>query len=174
MKKLQILPVLGLALLSACAMPIASHDMKPLTEVHLQLATNPKFASKVAVGNVAIGEDAKLYGAVTPEAYKDALQSALLTSNYISRAGSANQYLLDATLNEIETPFMGFNLDCYATATYRLRSYATGQVIAEDTVKSHYEARFGEAFNGDERMRLCVAKSIRENITHYLRLLTAK
>lgn len=173
MKK-TILATIALCMLSACAIPIPSGDMKPTTQAYLAIASNKQLERNISVGSVIVGDEAKLHGAITPEAYKDALDTALLTSDYLARVGDTPRYLLDARLIKMEHPYVGFNLDCYATATYTLRSRTTGRVIANDTVKSHYLAKFGEAFDGAARTRICVAKAIRENITHYLRLVATK
>lgn len=167
-----IVALLLLSTVSACAVPISSGDMKPVTEAQIAISPNQKLAGKLAVGNVQVGDEAKVYGAITPDAYKDALQSALLSSNYLTRGAGQNKYTIDATLQKMDYPAVGFNLDCYATATYRMRNSVTGEAISTETVKSHYLAKFGESFDGNIRMRLCLAKAIRENITHYLRILS--
>lgn len=80
-----IVALLLLSTVSACAVPISSGDMKPVTEAQIAISPNQKLAGKLAVGNVQVGDEAKVYGAITPDAYKDALQSALLSSNYLTR-----------------------------------------------------------------------------------------
>lgn len=173
MKKI-LLSLSLLTLTCACAIPLPAQEMVPMTDVYTQLPVNKLMERKIAIGSASVADEAKLHGMVTNEAYAEALQSALLTSNYAVRGTEPAQYQLDASLLEFDLPFVGFNLDCYATATYTLRNKITGQIISTDTVKSHYEAKFGESFDGNMRMRICVAKSIRENITHYLRQLTTK
>lgn len=161
-------------LISACAMPLAPSDMTPLTEVYSQIPANKGIERKVSIGNVTVSEDAKVYGAVTPAGVGEALQTALLTANLSTRAGDKAAFVLDARVDAIDYPAVGFNLDCYATITYSLNRSASGASVDQQTVKSHYYAAFGEAFDGNIRMRLCISRAIRENITHYLRSISAK
>lgn len=169
----KLLCVVLLTLLSGCAMPLTASEMAPLTDIYTQIPDNPRLERKIALGSVTLDKEAELMGTPPLPGYRDALQNALLTSNLLARTQDP-QFVLDARLNSFDLPIIGFNLDCYANATYTLRNKQSGEVVVLDTVKSHYEAKFGEAFDGALRMRICITGALRENITHYLRLLSQK
>lgn len=164
---------LPLLLLSACAPKLGAHEIAPMPEISAQIGSNPALTKKVEIGSVLVVEGAG--GPVAPldaEGYRSGLLSALLLQGYHAPDSQA-AYVLDANMTEVDYPAFGFNMDATATATYQLRNKATGEVLSNENVKTAYEAKFGESLDGTVRARLATAKAIRENITHYVRVLTA-
>lgn len=163
----------GMLGLAGCAMPVQANEMAPLTAVYDQMPPNPRLERSIAVGAVQVADAAKARNGIDGNQVQAALSNALLASNYKTRTEEPT-YLLETQMVEAELPVAGFNYDCYVTANYTLRSKKTGNVASMDRVKSHYHAGFGEAFDATTRLQICLANSLRENITHYLRLLGAK
>ena len=161
--------------LTACAPPLTAGEMMPITDVYTSIPTNKTLERKVELGSINVVDGAGgAYARVEPSVFQTALLNALLTSNYASRSGDKASYVLDARVDEVDFPTFGFNMDAITTATYSLKNKKSGKLIFSETVKAKYEAKFGEAFDGTERARIATARAIRENITHYLRVLAKK
>lgn len=165
--------VLTCVALVGCAPPIPSGEMVPMTGIYEQIPVNENLQNNVSLGSVVVSEKATgpAHANVKPEMFKDAIQQALLTSNMSVRAGSPVKYVLDATLLELDYPFIGFDLTTTSKARYVLKRGDTGEALMDETITQTYTAEFGEAFNGDQRMRISIAKAVRENITHMIRVL---
>lgn len=157
---------------TACSMmPTPIAEMLPLPQVMTEITVNPLYANKIQLGNLLVNEQAKLLGGVVPSTVKDALQYGLLTSGYAVRNNDKAAYILDVHIMHIDAPLAGgLNMDCYPTVQYSLKDNKTNRVATE-TVKTHYHASFLE---GDDRWHHCVGKSLRENITHYVRILSTQ
>ena len=164
-----------LLLLAACAPSLPAGEMMPMTQVYDQIPANKELERKVKIGSVTVFENAGgMTAPVQPEIYKEAIQNALLTSNMAVRAGDDPSYTLDARLTDLDVPMFGFSMTATATANYKLTLVSSGAVVADETVKLPYTATFGESFDGNQRARLATARAIRENITHMIRVLSAK
>jgi len=170
-----IYPVALLLLLSACAQPLPVGNMLPMTQVYSQIPANPALERKISVGDVVIDEaTASQIAPVTPEIYREALQNALLTANFATRASDSPKYILDARLLELDVPMFGFSMDASAKAQYQLKRADNNAVLVNETITLPYHAEFSESFNANERARIATAKAIRENITHLIRVLATK
>jgi hypothetical protein len=173
---MKILVVLSILLsLSACTPALEARSMVPMTEVYSQIPANKELERKIKLEQVSVYENAGAgIAPVTAQAYREALQNALLTANFLIRADDQERYTLDARLVALDVPTFGFTMTASATAVYTLKVADSGETILQETVSLPYKAEFGEAFNGAERARIAVAKAVRENITHMLRILAAK
>jgi hypothetical protein len=163
-----------LLLIAACAPPLPAGDMMPMTHVYDQIPANPALTRRVKLGTVTVAKGVGGGTApVEPTIYREAIQNALLTSNFAVRAGDSEHYVLDSQLLELDVPMFGFSMSASAKARYRLKSAESGSVLFDQTLNLPYTAEFSEALDGGQRARLASAKAIRENITHLIRVLAA-
>lgn len=169
----KVIPIVLLALgVSACTPPLEAGNMTPMTQVYSQIPANPELEHKVKLGQVTVYDQAGAgIAPVTPDIFREALQSALLTSNFGVRGGAEEKYVLDAHLLALDVPMFGFDMTAAATARYVLRTADGSETVIDKTLSLPYTAEFAEAFDGSQRVRIAVAKAIRENITHMIRLL---
>lgn len=175
MKRFLLVPLL--LVLGACAHPLQPSDMAVMPQVYNQLTTAPEFEKKIALGNIVVKENAGgMNATVNKENYTEALSNALLMDGlYCKPQNNIDPtYILDANLSDIDVPMFGFNMTATTTAHYRLYRKSDGADIINQTVKTPYEAKFPEAFDGAQRSRVAVAKSVRENVTHLLRVIHSK
>jgi hypothetical protein len=169
-----LLVLIALFSLSACVPPLPSGEMVPMAQIYSQLPKNNALERSINLGKITVLEDADMGGLVTPENYQEAMLNALLSSGMKMRSGDKAKYTLDAELIELDMPFALFESTITSKAHYILRQIDNGKVVVNETVTIPYTAKFAESFDGEQRMRIAVAKSIRENITHMLRVLASK
>lgn len=157
--------------LSACQglPPVPKTEMLPLANVITDIPSNTSLERVVELRNIEVSKDASMHGQIDPAVVREAMQYSLLTANYAVRGQTPATYSLDIHMLKMELPSL-IDHDCYPTILYTLQNRNTGKTYTE-TVKTHYDAPWSD---GDARWHNCLGRSIRENITHYLRLLSAK
>lgn len=155
--------------------PLPPYEMTPSTHIYSQLPTNTFFDQTIGLGKVQVAKEADTRTApVREEAYKKALESALLSANLAVRSQTPPLYILEATLLEVNFPFWALSIEATAKAHYQLTRVKDQAIIFSETLLLSETVPFSVSFDGDVRTRLAVSKAIRENITHFIRLLTSK
>lgn len=145
-------------------------NMAPTAESYERIETNKTLEQRIALGNITISEQASKATIIplTANTLQTAIQSALLSSNYAVRDDQTPHLLLHATLIKMDAPYLAFNITTTSTINYELTSQDGATMLWQETIMMPYTAPFSESFNGEERVRLSVEKSIRENVTHML------
>jgi hypothetical protein len=165
-----ILPLFLLALLSGCASPALQQAMIVKPEVvsgHIKTEQKGKFA----VENVGGGKvtNPMWTSQVSREAFEGALKESLAVAGLNSEPSSA-QYKIDADLLSLEQPLFGLTFDVISKVNYRV--YKDGfeksfPITAKGT------ATVSDAFVAIARLRMANEKSIQENITEFIKQLSA-
>lgn len=145
-------------------------NMAPTAEYVEKIESNKSLEQNIALGNIDVSPQAREATIVplTADTVRSAVQAALLLSNYAVRDVQAPHLLLHATLVKIDAPYLAFNITTTSTIHYELTSQNGSSTIWQETIMMPYTAPFSESFNGEERVRLSIEKSIRENVTHML------
>lgn len=169
--KLKSLALVLVVLVQGCLPPIKHNLMAPKDGVYLTSPTNPILKKNIALNTVIVKDDAM--GSVTVANLQAALVDALTKAQYLD-PNSNGKYLLDATLLQVERPFMGFNLNAKVTIRYSILRRSDLVSVLDETVTIAHEVAFAEEPDADRRMTLAIAAGISGNITHFLRILSAR
>ena len=164
-----------LLLLSACMPPINSTQIMPSSVLYEQIKINPRLKDTIEVRHVVVPDGTGGYSAaVTKEHYGEALKMALLTSGLASKGKGNGKYYLDATILDVDQPFALFSITVISVIDYKLVDKATTRTIYEETITMPHTVGATESFDGSQRLRMATAMSLRENITHLIKVLTMK
>lgn len=152
-----------------------------MPQLYQQISADTGLQKAIKLGDVQVAGaegvlHASSYNPVKQEHYQEALQTALANASLFAANPAEAEYLLDANLVSLDTPFKLFSLSVTVNseARYRLRRASDNYIVWEETLKLPYTAKFSEALNVDARVRLANANAIRENITHLIRVLSSK
>jgi hypothetical protein len=108
-------------LLSGCMPALKSSDMQPIPSVFDVDEYNGKLVKNVDVGTVIVPENiSSIYATVTQPQFKEAVSLALRLGMLANFAGQASDYVLDATIEKIDQPLMGFSMTVDTAIKYRL------------------------------------------------------
>lgn len=80
-------------------------------------------------------------------------------------SGATGRYRLEAVLQKLEQPLIGFDMTVTVTIAYKLTEIPTGAVVYESTLVTPGAATMGDAFVAVERMKLANENAIRANLT---------
>ena len=168
------LAVLALACLGACAQP-ASYSAMIVDAQAVDVARGPaeSYRDTLVVAPVTGGkETSPLWTSQVGNAeFQEALTRSLIATrlanaNILANPSAANgRYRLEAVLQKLEQPLMGFDLTVTATVFYRLTEIATGTVVYESTLVTPATATMSDAVIAIERLKLANEKAIRANLT---------
>ncbi|MBA2587751.1 MAG: hypothetical protein H0U98_03905 [Alphaproteobacteria bacterium] len=111
--------------------------------------TNPLWMSKV--GN--------------PE-FQAALASSLGSAGLL--ANGEGRYRLDAKLEALRQPMMGFDLTVHTQVHYTLTDTKLSKPVFDHQIDSDFTATVGDAFMAVERLRLANEGSIKQNIRTFM------
>jgi hypothetical protein len=157
--------VAALLQLGGCATPATSQAMtvKPGSTAPV----NPKLKGAVALGTISGGKDTSPLwtSQVDNEGFRKALKDSLAVTGYLAPEGTKPSYTVDADLQSLDQPLMGFTFDVKSTVKYNLRAPAGAKampVVATGT------ATTSDAFVAVERLRLANERSILENIKEFI------
>lgn len=169
----RILSLVVLIALSACARPVPGSYMQPMSEVMQELPQHSFLDRKIGLGTVVMSEAAKTaIHAPTDSTVSEGLSMALQSAGLGARG--TPQYILDATVESMDTPAMGFDMDVKSSVHYTLRKAHSERAVYDEVITVNPTTDFSESFNAEERLRVAMGKSLRENFTHLIRVLSAK
>ncbi|MDP2377557.1 hypothetical protein [Reyranella sp.] len=166
--------VLALVCLGACAQP-ASYSAMIVDAQAVDTARGPaaSYRDTLVVAPVTGGkETSPLWTSQVGNAeFQEALTRSLIatklaSANILANPSAANgRYRLEAVLQNLQQPLMGFDLTVTATVAYKLTEIATGTVVYESTLVTPATATVGDAVIAVERLKLANEKAIRANLT---------
>jgi opacity protein-like surface antigen len=139
------------------ALPAASglqHTVQ-VSNVSGGTSTNPMWMSKV--GN--------------PE-FQSALQSSLATAGMLS--SGAGRYRLEAMLETLHQPMIGFDMTVHSQVHYTLNDTTTGKPVFDREINADFTATMGDAFIAVTRLQLANEGSIKKNIQTFMDQLIAE
>jgi hypothetical protein len=168
------LAVLSLACLGACAQP-ASYSAMVVDPQAFDTVRGPAagYREAVTVAPVTGGkETSPLWTSQVGNAeFQEALARSLIATklasvDILSNPGAVNgRYRLEAVLQSLQQPLMGFDLTVTATVAYKLTDIATGAVVYESTLVTPATATMSDTLIAVERLKLANEKAIRANLT---------
>lgn len=174
MMRLTTLAVVLLATLGACAQP-ASYAAMVVDAQAVDTARGPapSYREALVVAPVSGGkETSPLWTSQVGNAeFQEALARSLIatklaSANILINPSAANgRYRLEAVLQNLQQPLMGFDLTVTATVAYKLREIATGAVVYQNTLVTPATATMGDSVIAIERLKLANEKAIRANLT---------
>jgi hypothetical protein len=161
----------SIGILSGCNVAgVRPMNMSPSAQSYDQLEYHPQLEHRIAIGSVSVSEQAQR-ATIVPITQADlqaAIATALRSSGYLTHGSQDGELILHAVLTNLDAPSIGFSLTTAATIHYTLSYDKDDRVVWEETIMIPYTAEFSESFNGEERLRLSIEKTIRENVTHML------
>ncbi len=108
---------------------------------------------------------------ITNETFRHALEKSLVESGMFSSAGDGG-YQLDAFITNINQPILGFSMTVDMEVSYNL--HRGSACVWKKSIKSSYQAPFGESVVGVTRLRKATEGAARENITELVRQLNVR
>ncbi|OAM52210.1 hypothetical protein A7981_01595 [Methylovorus sp. MM2] len=165
-----VLPFLLLALLTGCASPANKQAM--VIQESVALSVNQAQKGKFTVANVTGGKTTNPMwtSQVSRENFEGALKDSLVVAGLNSADTSANQFKIDADLISLKQPLFGLTFDVVSTITYKV--YKEG-FEKSFPITATGTATVSDAFVAIERLKIANEKSIQENITEFIKQLSA-
>ena len=160
------------SLIVGCASPAAQQQMVA-SPVDSGVSANKALFGSVAVRNVSGGADTNplWISQVGPNEFRGALTESLRGYGYLSATGAKPRLLIDANLDSLIQPFMGFTFNVTSVVTYQVEQDGVKRPIPITATGS---TTTSDAFIGAERMRLANERSIKENIRLFITKISAE
>lgn len=135
----------------------------------VQKPHNRAFVNNITVGAVDGGKETNPLWAskVNNSGLKSALEESLQNANLYASTDKA-KYTLNATLNKLDQPLMGFNLTVKSNIHYSLVDDNTKQVIYNKNIDSSYTASLVETPYAVARLKKANEGAIRTNIEKFM------
>ena len=155
----------SIGLLTACATP--SNKAAMSISSGEQTSRKLEYIGAFKVGTVVGGQETNPLwtSQVSNDAFKSALEDSLKNIKYFSSRGD-DKFLIDANLKSLEQPIFGFTFDVSSNVIYRVEGMGVTksfEIVAVGT------ATTSDAFLGIERLRIANERSIKNNITKFIR-----
>lgn len=168
-----------LVALSACTPPMPVAYMLPDPEIVKSIEPNRAFNRNISLGEMRVSDDVQHNGIATisPEILRKTLDEALYCAHMLGHEETiqkdASAYILSADLSQLDTTMasLGFSNDAASTINYTLTRRADERVLYHDNIHMTAHAGWIDAPDGIARRRLVMAKAMKENVTHLLRVL---
>ncbi len=164
MKRIILVAAIATAL-AGCAIPARTGGMvaTPTTPAPLTSALH----KAVQIGAVTGGKKSETLGTSQVDApqLQDALRESLVFDGLY---GNTGKYRLDANLDSMDQPWIGFDMTVTSTIHYSLVDTATGSAVFDKAITTSYTATPGDSVIGAERLRLANEGSIKKNIQTFL------
>jgi hypothetical protein len=160
----ELAAVLSVALLVGCASPATQQSMS-ISAQDMVATVNPGLKGQLVVRSVTGG---MWMSKVDTQSFKGALDKSIAVAGYKANDAAAGKYRVDANLQDLDQPLMGFTFDVVSKVLYTV----SGQTKQEQfAVTATGSASTSDAFVGMERMRIANERSIKENIKLFLQKL---
>lgn len=159
-------------LVAGCATPAHKQAMVVAPHDTLQKYNN-EFKGNLNLGVVSGGRDTNPLwtSQVDSQTFRSALDESLSAMGYKSHNSSTAKYNLDAVIQDISQPVVGFSFDVTSTVIYTISGGGRQDrfpVVATGT------ATVSDAFLGVERLRLANEKSMKENIKQFFQAISER
>jgi uncharacterized lipoprotein YajG len=157
------------ALLVGCATPATQQAMS-ISAQDVGTTVNPQFKGQLAIGSVTGGKDTNpLWSSqVDSQSFKGALDKSISVAGYQAASGTSGKYRVDAVLQDLDQPFMGFTLDVVSKVVYTVSGDGKQKQFPVSATGS---ASTSDAFVAIERLRIANERSIKENIKQFIQSL---
>jgi hypothetical protein len=156
--------------ISGCASNATASRMAYIPQTQtIQKPHNRAFINNITVGAVDGGKETNPLwtSKVNNSGLKSALEESLQKANLYASTDKA-KYMLNATLNKLDQPMIGFNLTVKSNIHYNLIDNNTKQVVYNKNVDSSYTASLVETPYAVARLKKANEGSIRANIEKFM------
>ena len=157
--------VIAGALVGACASPPEAMYMVPrLMGVDTARGPAPAYRDAISIGSVTGGKDTTILH--KPYVSNADLRNALMYTLARAKLAQAEngRFRLDAVLENLEQPFIAFDITVTATIAYKLTEVATGTVVYDKVLTTPAVAKFIEHGVASERLRLANVRAVAANL----------
>jgi hypothetical protein len=157
------------ALLVGCATPATQQAMS-ISAQDVVSTPNPQLKGQLVIGTVSGGKETNpLWSSqVDSEGFKGALDKSIAVAGYQAPNGTSGKYRVDAVLQDLDQPLMGFTLDVVSKVLYTVTGDGKQQQFPITATAS---ASPSDAFIAMERLRIANERSIKANIKQFLQSL---
>jgi len=168
-----LLMTMALFLMGGCAYRgIPPGAIEPFPVTYQSLPKDPYLAHKLTV--------------MTPAAWNDKMSKrevdnrnlTIAVANALKRAGffadNKPMYRVEATLLEIEYPYSFTKFIAISKIRYRLIDNVSGKIGYDEVLTLSGSIGRFEAFGNNQVLSLITERAMRENITHFIKLLSIK
>lgn len=154
--------------LNGCATPAETQAMT--VGLDSSISQNPKLKGKVALGNIAGGQETNPLwtSQVDNQSFREALRGSLNAFGYLATDPSTASHKVDANLMSLVQPAFGLSLDVQSSIQYVV---TTGSNSKEQVINATGTGTFSDAAMAIARLRIANEKSIKENISQFLKTL---
>jgi hypothetical protein len=119
------------------------------------------------------GSGTSMQPPVTTEQFSEALRRSLSAAGVLAESDPA-RFALDAQLESINRPFLGFNYEVRSVTRYRLVEVATGREVLSLQIEETGVSRYAESSQAYVRIQLAEVRSIRQSIARVIAALYGK
>ncbi len=156
---------LAVLLLTACAQPADKMQMAVDPQI-VSVPSNPKFIGAMEVRSISGGTETNplWISEVGDTGFRSALKESLYRMNYEAK-DKAPKYFVDAKLQSIDQPLMGFSFEVKSTVLYTVE---TQNKRKEFAVTATGVSGATEHFVGYVRLKRATERSIHNNIQSFL------
>jgi len=156
--------------LTGCAKP-ACHQNMVISNADIVKLSSKTLKKESTFKNIAVqtviggSETHPLWmSMVNATEFKNALEKSLDNVRLYHADQKTAPYRLEASLNKLEQPLLGFNMTVTCHATYRIFNTKTNKLVYEKSLNTPYTEKFTSAFLGVERLKLANEGAVKENI----------
>jgi hypothetical protein len=172
----RLLAFLSLLALAACAEGARTGQMILTPAATPEAAVRPELKEAFWVGAVSGGGETNpmWMSNVSAAEFAEALRLSLIAHQMLSPVQERARYHLDASLKQVDRPFVGFDLTVTTTVDYAVRDSAKGEPRYSKTVVAPYTATVSDAFLAVKRLQLANEGSVKENIRRFIEAVTTE
>jgi hypothetical protein len=168
-----LLALASIAFAVGCAAP-ASQQMMSVTSPSISGSkAEPRLKGSVFVRSVSGGKGTNplWVSQVGTNEFRGALVDSLKAYGYNAVDPKDAKITVDANLLSLSQPFAGFTFNVISVVNYTVETKGALSPVNRLPITATGTATVSDAFVGTERMRLANERSIKENITKFIRTL---
>lgn len=160
------------AILSACATPATHEGMTVSQETAFSYTADRPLSGRVAVGEVTGGKKTNPMwtSEIDDEQFSTALTNSLRSARLLDEDGDSD-FLLNATLEEVDQPIFGLTYTVKSTVHYTLENVDANSTLIDQRIVADGVANTSDALSGAKRLRLANERSAKENIKQIVEML---
>ena len=162
--------VATLTVLAGCATPARPDQMVAATAPAHRAAVPAALRESIGVRDVTGGRETNplWVSNVGSAEFERALEDSLRNAGLLSPVRGGARYQLSADLKKLDQPIMGFDMTVTATINWHLVERSSGRNVLQREIGTPYTAKMGDAFLGQERMKLANEGAIRRSIEVFI------
>lgn len=162
--------IFAAVILVGCASPATQQAMS-ITIQDVPTKVNPELKGQMVVRDVTGGKETNPMwtSQVDTQGFKGALDKSIAVAGYRANDTTAAKYKIDANLQKLDQPLVGFTLDVESTVMYTVSGDGKQKQFP---ITATGTASTSDAFIAIERLRMANERSIKENIKLFMQKLS--